>query len=219
LLKPNRTISTLFDADAAKANARQESTQMGMKQAIDVINRMEADGIIGRYAICGAIAAYNYVEPTVTDDLDILIAFEPSAARPQTALVTLGPVLSYLNGKGYSEFQREAIMIEGRAVQFIPVASDLDAEALARAVPVDVEINPAEGSVKTRVLRSEHIVATALRVDRAKDRLRIIQFLEEEAVDIGVLCDVLRRHGLADSWRVFCRRAGIANPCEIESNP
>jgi hypothetical protein len=193
---------------------------MGMKQAIDVINRMEADGIIGRYAICGAIAAYNYVEPTVTDDLDILIAFEPSATRPPSAaLVTLGPVLSYLKGKGYSEFQREAIMIEGRAVQFIPVASDLDAEALAEALPVDVEINPAEGSVKTRVLRPEHIVATALRVDRAKDRLRIIQFLEEEAVDIGVLCNVLRRHDLAEAWRAFCRKAGIANPCEIESPP
>ena len=109
--------------------------------------------------------------------------------------------------------------IEGRAVQFIPVASDLDAEALARAEPVDVEINPAEGGVKTRVLRPEHIVATALRVDRAKDRLRIIQFLDEEAVDIGILCDLLRRHGLADAWRAFCRRAGIANPCEIKSPP
>jgi len=32
---------------------------MGMKQTLDVINRMEADGIIGRYAIAGAVAAYN----------------------------------------------------------------------------------------------------------------------------------------------------------------
>jgi hypothetical protein len=29
---------------------------MGMKQTIDVINRTEADEIIGRYAICGAVA-------------------------------------------------------------------------------------------------------------------------------------------------------------------
>jgi hypothetical protein len=27
---------------------------MGMKQTLDVINRMEADGVIGRYAIAGA---------------------------------------------------------------------------------------------------------------------------------------------------------------------
>jgi hypothetical protein len=44
---------------------------MGMKQTLDVINRMEADGIIGRYAIAGAVAAYNYIEPSLTEDLDI----------------------------------------------------------------------------------------------------------------------------------------------------
>jgi hypothetical protein len=131
--------------------------------------------------------------------------------------VTLGPVLSYLKGKGYSEFQREAVVIEGWAVQFIPVANDLDAEALANAESVDLEVNPAEGSVETRVLRPEHIVATALRVNRAKDRNRIIQFLDDEAVDIRTLCDVLGRHGLTDAWRAFCRRTGIANPCEVKS--
>jgi hypothetical protein len=42
---------------------------VGMKQTLDVINQMEADGIIGRYAIAGAVAAYNYIEPAATDDL------------------------------------------------------------------------------------------------------------------------------------------------------
>jgi len=63
---------------------------MGMKQTLDVINRMEADGIIGRYAIAGAVAAYNYVEPTVTKDVDILIAFD-SGHRLQTGLITVRP--------------------------------------------------------------------------------------------------------------------------------
>jgi hypothetical protein len=57
---------------------------MGIKQTLDLINRMEADGIIGRYAIAGAVAAYNYVEPTVTEDVDI--RFRPSAPnRPDHA--------------------------------------------------------------------------------------------------------------------------------------
>jgi len=43
---------------------------MGMKQTLDVVNALEADGVIGRYAISGAIAAYNYIEASVTDDLD-----------------------------------------------------------------------------------------------------------------------------------------------------
>jgi hypothetical protein len=191
---------------------------MGMKQTLDVINRMEADGIIGRYAIAGAVAAYNYVEPTVTEDVDILIAFD-SGRRPQTGLITLGPILSHLKDEGYSDFRKEGVLIEGWPVQFILVANDLDAEALATAEEVDLEVQPNEGWVKTRVLRPEHIVATALRVGRPRDRLRIIQFLEEEAVDIDALCNVIGRHGLGDAWLTFCGRAGIVDPCKIKSTP
>jgi hypothetical protein len=192
---------------------------MGMKQTLDVINRMEADGVIGRYAIAGAVAAYQYVEPTLTDDLDILVAFEMGQMRPQSGLITLGPIFSYLRNKGYSEFEREAVLIEGWAVQFIPVASELDAEALAKAESVDIEINPAEGAVQSRVLRPEHLVAAALRVSRPKDLIRITQFLDEGAVDINALCGVLRRHALTEAWRAFCRRTGLADPCGIDSKP
>src|ERR1700722_10631977 len=149
---------------------RSGQATMGMKQTLDVVNAMEADGVIGRYAIAGAVAAYNYVEPTVTEDVDILIAFDTSQHAPQSGLDTLGPILSYLKDKGYSEFRKEGILIEGWAVQF-PVASDLDAEALAKADEVDLEIQASEDAVKSRVLRPEYLVATALRVGRSKDRL------------------------------------------------
>jgi hypothetical protein len=191
---------------------------MGMKQTLDVINRMEADRVIGRYAIAGAVAAYNYIEPSVTEDVDILIALE-STPQAQSGLVTLGPILSYLKDKGYSDFRKEGILIEGWAVQFIPVANSLDAEALANATDVDLEVNPGEGSVSTRVLQPEHIVAIALRVGRARDRSRIIQFLEEKAVDIAALCDVIGRHGFGNEWASFCRRVGIADPCAVKSVP
>jgi hypothetical protein len=126
---------------------------------------------------------------------------------------------SYLNDKGYSDFREEGILIEGWAVQFVPVANSLDAEALANAADVELELNPREGSVSTRVLRPEHIVAIALRVGRARDRSRIIQFLEEDAVDIATLCAVIGRHGLGNEWAHFCRRVGIADPCALKSAP
>ena len=192
---------------------------MGMKQTLEVINRMEADGIIGRYAIAGAVAAYNYVEPSVTDDLDILVSFDAVPAQPQSGLVTLSPIFSYLNDKGYSEFRKEGLVIEGWPVQFLPVASDLDAEALTRAEEVEIEISPSEGSVNSRVLRPEHIVATALRIGRPRDHIRITQFLEEQAVDLDALCDVIDRHGLRGSWRAFCGRAGIPDPCDVQPKP
>jgi hypothetical protein len=192
---------------------------MGMHQTLEVINRMEADGIIGRYAIAGAVAAYNYVEPAVTEDLDILVSFDAFPEQSQSGLITLTSVFSYLKDMGYSEFRKEGLVVEGWPVQFLPVASDLDAEALARAEEVEIEINPSEGPVKSRVLRPEHIVATALRVDRPRDRIRIIQFLDAQAVHLDALCDVIDRHVLRDAWRTFCQRTGIPDPCELQQKP
>lgn len=190
---------------------------MGMKRTLDVINALEADGVIGRYAIAGAIAAYNYIEPTVTEDLDILISLDAPSARAGTGLVTLSPILSHLKTKGYGEFRNEGALIEGWPVQFLPVADDLDAEALEQAQDMEIKIDESEGSVRTRVLRAEHLIAISLRVGRAKDSIRIIQFLESGVVDVDRLCDVLDRHHLSDAWRAFCRRAGVANPCELQS--
>jgi hypothetical protein len=145
---------------------------MGMKQTIDVINKMEADGVVARYAIGGAVAAYNYIEPTVTEDLDIPVSFDEMPGQPKSGLVTLGPLYSYLQKLGYGDFVREGILVEGWLVQFLPVADALDVEGLAAAIEIDLEINPLQ-KTKTRVLRPEHIVATAVKIGRAKDYVRI----------------------------------------------
>lgn len=188
---------------------------MGMKQTLDVINTMEADGIIGRYAIAEAVAAYNYVEPTVTEDLDILISFDEGSEQASSGLITLAPIFSYLKARGYNDHCEDGLVIEGWPVQFLPVANALDAEALAQSQEIEIEMTQAEGAVTTRILRPEHIVAIALRIGRPKDRIRIAQFLEEKAVDVANLCGVLERHGLIEAWRSFCDRTGIANPCEV----
>jgi hypothetical protein len=192
---------------------------MGMKQTLEILNRMEMDGVIGRYAIAGAVAAYNYIEPAVTEDLDVLLSLTSRPNTSRTGLITLDPIHAYLRQKGYSDFRREGLVIEGWAVQFLPVASDLDAEALAQAQEVELQIDPKEGSVKTRVLRPEHLVAIALRVGRPKDLIRIAHFLEDQAVAIPALCDVICRHKLIDSWRTFCRATGISDPCHLHSEP
>ena len=192
---------------------------MGMKATLEVINAMEADGVIGRYAISGAVAAYNYIESTVTDDLDILIAFKETSDRPKSGLITLAPLFAYLKAKGYQEHRKEGLVIEGWPVQFLPVASDLDAEALTQAQELEVQINQAEGSIRTRVLRAEHLVAICLRVGRPRDLIRITQFLEEEVVDLPVLSEVLRRHHLKEAWQAFFSRAGIIDPCGIQREP
>jgi len=184
---------------------------MSLKATLDVINGMERDGIIGKYAIAGAVAAIYYVEVASTDDLDILVSFDDSSVARSSGLVTIGPILAYLRERGFVEFRHEGIVIHGWPVQFLPVANGLDKEALDNADIETVQLK--EGAVRTRVMKPQHIVATALRVGRPKDRLRILQFLEERAVDIQSMCEVLERHGLLGGWASFCNAVGIENTC------
>ena len=102
-------------------------------------------------------------------------------------------------------------MIEDWPVQFLPVADDLDAEALRTANEVELQV-PGERKVATRVLRAEHLVAIALRVGRPKDWARIHDFLRQKAVPLPLLKDVLARHNLLEKWNSFCERLGIDNP-------
>jgi hypothetical protein len=190
---------------------------MGMKQTLDVINRMEADGIIGRYAIAGAVAAFNYIEPALTEDLDLLVSFNRSADHVQPGLIVLSPVFAYLRDKGYSEHRNAGIVIEGWPVQFLPAANALDDEALAQAQEIAVAMPGENAAVTTRVLRPEHLVATALRVGRPKDLIRISQFLDSQAVDLKSLAEVIDRHQLGDAWRQFCRRTGLVDPLPLQS--
>ena len=181
-----------------------------MKETIGVLNNMEADAVIGRYAIAGAVAAYNYIEPTLTEDLDVLVAFSESSMK--TGLITLEPIHSYLETRGYVEHEKEGVVIGGWCVQFLPIANDLDKEALASAA--EIELGTGSDRVRTRVLKPEHLVATCLRVGRPKDLIRISQFLNESAVDLRALCPLLARHGLQEAWKAFCARTALRDPCE-----
>jgi hypothetical protein len=189
----------------------------GMKSAFQIVNGMVADGVIDGYAVCGAVAALNYVEPTLTEDLDILVSLDVPADRSRSGLVTLEPLFAYLRKMGYSEFRKGGVVIEGWPVQFLPVANDLDAESLAQAVEIEIEAEGGAPPIRVRTLRAEHVVATALRVGRPKDRIRIGQFLAEEAVDLARLRAVLDRHGLREAWSRFCAEAGIADPLGVKS--
>ena len=181
-----------------------------MKRTIEVLNQMVADGVVGMYAIGGAVAAYNYIEPTLTEDLDIIVSLD--GGTTQSGLVTLTPIISYLSAKGYTEFNKEGIVIDGWPVQFLPVASPLDAELLADASNIDLEM-PDEGNIPTRILSAEHVMATALNVGRPKDHIRLSQFMSARVFDAARLCGIIERHGLKAKWTAFCHRSGVVDPC------
>jgi hypothetical protein len=178
---------------------------MAMKNTIEVVTKLAERHAIERYAIAGAVAALYYIEPTLTEDLDILISIAHFESRP-SGLILLGPLEKALAEMGYTERTDVGYLIEGWPVQFLPVANPLDEEALDRAVEVEID------SVKARCLRAEHLMAIAISVGRLKDLARVEAFLEQTAVDLPALKDILERHGLLQKWGAFCLKAGIANP-------
>ena len=167
-----------------------------MKETLEAINNMQADGVIGQYAIGGAVGATFYLEPSATVDLDVFIILPVEAA---SGLVSLAPVYEYLKARG-GRVQDEYIVIADWPVQFLVAANELERAAIIEAVETDLD------GVPTRVISAEHLVAIALRVGRAKDHSRILQFLEHGAVHRENLQEILERSGLTSKWREFERR-------------
>ena len=51
---------------------------MSLRQTIEVVTKLAEQGAIKQYAIAGAVAALNYIQPTLTEDLDILVSIGDS---------------------------------------------------------------------------------------------------------------------------------------------
>jgi hypothetical protein len=103
---------------------------MNIQHAIAQINQMQADGVIERYAIGGAVGATFYLEPVATLDMDVFVAFQPKAG---SLLASPQPIFDYLKARGGTR-EGEYIVVAGWPVQFLPAANPLAAEALEQAV-------------------------------------------------------------------------------------
>jgi len=166
-----------------------------LKATLELINQMEADGVIGKYAIGGAVGATFYLAPAATVDLDLFVTLPGESGL----LVSLSPIYEYLKSRGGTE-QDEYIVVKDWPVQFLMPGNALQKEAVNQAISTNVE------GVPTRVISAEHLVAIALETGRAKDHTRILQFVEQGAVDREKLRDVVERHNLSAKWSQFERR-------------
>jgi hypothetical protein len=179
---------------------------MALRKTIEVIARLAAEGAIKQYAIAGAVAALNYIEPTLAEDLNILISVGDFEER-KSGLIVLAPIEKALARMGYSERAGVGILVEGWPVQFLPVSSALDEEALLQATEVAFQ-QGSDKSIRARILRAEHVVAIALKLGRLKDFARVDAFLDQKAVDLTALKGVLDRFDLIPAWKDFCAKAG-----------
>lgn len=169
---------------------------MSIREVVATLNQMEADGVIDRYAIGGAVGATFYLEPVATLDVDVFVALRLEQgqliARPKA-------IIDYLAARGCS-MKGEYVMIAGWPVQFLPPTGPLVEEALVEAKQADVDGVPA------RVFSADHLAAIALQTGRAKDKARLLQFVEEGALDTARFQEIVRRHGLVEIWAKFERQ-------------
>jgi hypothetical protein len=163
-----------------------------MKTTLETVNRMKSDGVIGKYAIGGAVGATLYLEPAATLDVDIFVELP---AVPEAFLVSLAPIYNYLTRLG-CKIEAEHIVIGDWPVQFLSCANALEKEAVHQALEIRVE------GVNSWVISAEHLAAIAPRTGRAKDKARLVQFVEQDALDHHKLEGILTRHGLVSNGKL-----------------
>ncbi len=166
---------------------------MDIKDVLKAFNDMEAAGLFDRYAIGGAVGALFYLEPTDTADIDIFLSLR---AKPDRLIVDLSPIYDFLKGKD-GTLQGEHIRIFGWPVQVLAASGGLVEEGLNEAKETDVE------GIRTRVFSAEHLAAIALQTGRAKDKARLLQFLESKSLDRAEFISIIKRYGLEPAWNKF----------------
>ncbi len=163
-----------------------------MEKAIQVISQAQNEGLFTSYAIGGGIAALFYIEPVATFDLDIFVILP----EPSGQLISLSPIYSWLAARGYTP-SKEQVIIEGIAVQFIPVYNDLVKDGVLNAVEKNY------GKTPTRVLRPEYLIAIMLQTFRSKDKERLNKFFQETSIDYPLLDSILLKYNLKNAFETF----------------
>src|SRR5574341_1784677 len=160
-----------------------------MERTLQVLNELEREGVLSRYAIGGAMGATFSVELLLAFNLDIIVVLP----KTEGSLLTLAPLYQALRAKGYEE-EGECVLIGGVPVQFLLAYNALLEEALREARETTYLATP------TRVLRVEHLLAICLQTGRAKGRERVRILREQAALDHEHLAAILRRHHLEGTW-------------------
>lgn len=164
-----------------------------METTLAVLNDLERSGVVEKYAIGGAFALLFYSEPSLTYDVDVFV-FLPR--QKDSLLISLDPLYRSLESMGHVA-DKEHVMIAGVPVQFIPAHNALTEDAVRDANECDYRGTP------VRVFKLEYLLAVMLDTNRAKDKARILQLLDEATFDNALLRNILKKHGLEKKWEAL----------------
>ena len=158
-----------------------------MKEALVALNTITQEGVIGGYAIWGAIGASFYIEATSTEDIDAFVFLAPAKG---SSLISLAPIYDALTKIG-GVVEKEHVRFGNWPVQILPAYKLLVEDALRGSQAVEFS------GVPTRIFTPEYLCAIALDTGRTKDYYRVAMFIEQGAVDMNLLRSLVDRHGLS----------------------
>ncbi len=150
------------------------------------LNNLEAEGIVQRYAIGGAMAFLFYTEPARTYDLDVFVFLPPQ----QGLVFSMEPLYSQLQARGYS-FDAEHVMMYDVPVQFLPAYNSLVTEAVEHA-----EFQDYNGT-SVRVVGPEYLAAIAFQTGGSHRLIRAEGLIESGAVELQALYTILTSHAIS----------------------
>jgi len=166
-----------------------------MKQTLQVLLQLRAEGVLARFAVGGAIAASFYIEAVATEDLDIFAFLRPSPG----GLVVLTPLYERLKELG-ATLQDEHVLIHGWPVQILPAYSPLVEEAVHEAREQTFE------DLAVPVVTADYLCAIALQTGRPKDYLRVYSLIQAGCVNTAKLRQLIQIHELQERWNDYARR-------------
>ena len=167
-----------------------------LARAVQIINQLQTEGLIGEYYIGGATGANFYIDPVNTADVDIFVQFEETDSL---ILNPLSPIYARLMELGYTSYGQDgSMMVEGLPIQFLSVKPGMETEALKSADRLIINDKP---RVEAPVPLPEFFIIFALATGRQKDRLRVRAFLDADQVSIDDLAPLLMRYGLREVWK------------------
>jgi hypothetical protein len=142
---------------------------MSFVDAIRTLNGLKRRRIVRDYVIIEAVAATAYMEPVLTQDLDVVVLVDTDEEFWETYR-RVGEHADGLDGMHH--------ILGARPVQLFPsTMKPIYADAIARAHQTRV------GNLRVKLASPEHLVVLALEAFRLKDKIRIGEMLRMEAVD------------------------------------
>ncbi len=166
-----------------------------MQDTLKILLQLRTEGMIGRFAIGGAVAASFYVESVATEDLDVFAFLQPTSS----GLLTLTPLYERLKQLG-GMVVNEHVVLHGWPVQILPPYNPLVEAAVMSAAEQKFH------DVMVPVVTAEYLCAIALQTGRAKDYQRVNALLEAGCVSASVLEKLVREYALEERWNQYVRR-------------